>query len=718
MNTPTAREMTRPDFPAVVHTYTDLLRLLRGAGALGVGSLAAATDRTASNIRRDLPKLVAAGVVTFNDDDAHHAVALTDKGRQWVAGRDVADGLVPAPTDPAAAHAAPQRWPIDKFRPNPANRAVDPATIPEMAQAIVAAGDVLHEITATPPDANGVRMILDGERRWRGARLLAEQTRLDGLAIALGLRFVERDATETEQLQIIIITATQRQDLSPLEDARLLHRYQELTGKSAADVARDMGRAGEGRSGLRDVQTKLKVAREATPEAIADYEANGSWDQLRNSVATPREPAPNRQLTAADFGVPADFRAHNRDRTPEQGRAAAAEWIEPGSLETFILPIPNGAEDFGYPWAQVQVARIRGSKGWLAQGGYSTGNFGHHVKLEGVFSGETHAYPSRIVALANAAAIIQDSLGRASKRGVPKGIATWIEHLLAGKIAPEPVETAPAPAADEIETLATPAPSDPWLSEGWSHHAHKTAPLNATGSGVNASLTIYRRPEPLRDTLYRCSAVIELSDGRTLESTRIPGCASLNGAIQLATEDLLHADRDAPRAVIEWLDAMSGEHVVGGKNCLNASRANERRIALGWVVRPSNSGGGGRPETEPSASTSSPSTLIAAIREASRASSIQTHEAIRRVLNERMRQIEAEGFDRASDDDQNGDGELAHAAAAYAGASAGDADAALWWPGGWDPKMFKPTGTIRDLERAGALIIAEIERRLRQGETA
>lgn len=712
MHTPTARETTRPDFPAVVHTYTDALRLLGAEPGSSAEDIAERTDRVPSNVRRDIPKLVAAGVIA--QDLACDGVGwrLTDKGRQWVAGRDVADGLAPAPADRDAP--TPHRWPIDRFRPNPANRAVDPATIPEMAQAIVAAGDVLQEIIATPADANGVRMILDGERRWRGASLLAQQTTLDGLAIAQGLRFVEREATEAEQLQIIIVTATQRQDLSPLEDARLLHRYQELTGKSASDVARDMGRAGEGRSGLRDVQTKLKIAREATPEAIAEYERTGSWDQLRNSVSMPRAQAEptfeSRQLTAADFGVPADFLAHKRDRTPEQGRAAAAEWIEPGSLETFVLPLPQGAKDFGYPLAQVQVARIRGSNGWLAQGGYSTHGVGRHAKLEGVFSAATRAYPSRIAAVAGGASIIQDSLGRARKGGVPKPIADWIERLLAGEIAAEgqgetradidPV-TPDAPAAESRP--ATPA--DAWLTDGWTVHEHKSAPAD-----LNATLTIYRKPEALRDTLYRCRAVIERADGRTLESTRIPGCASLNGAIQLATEDLLHADRTAPRAVIEWLDRMTGDHVVGGVNCLNPSRANERRVALGWVGRPSNSGAGRatRPATP---STGEPS------REAPPAALV-TQDAVRRILDERMRQVEAEGFSREGDDEQNGDGELAHAAAAYAAASAGDPDAALFWPGGWDPEMFKPSGAIRDLEKAGALIVAEIERRIRQGETS
>ncbi|MRL69791.1 hypothetical protein [Brevundimonas sp. SPF441] len=56
---------------------------------------------------------------------------------------------------------------------------------------------------------------------------------------------------------------------------------------------------------------------------------------------------------------------------------------------------------------------------------------------------------------------------------------------------------------------------------------------------------------------------------------------------------------------------------------------------------------------------------------------------------------------------------MALAAAAYAASAAGDPDCALFWPGGWDPHMFKPAGETRDLVRAGALIVAELERRAR-----
>ncbi|KWE95637.1 hypothetical protein WL80_07480 [Burkholderia ubonensis] len=85
--------------------------------------------------------------------------------------------------------------------------------------------------------------------------------------------------------------------------------------------------------------------------------------------------------------------------------------------------------------------------------------------------------------------------------------------------------------------------------------------------------------------------------------------------------------------------------------------------------------------------------------------------AARDVLAERHRQIEQEGR-TPSNDDQYNDGELSDAAAAYALAASGwDLDtAAYYWPNSWAGRWFKPTTARRNLVKAGALILAAIER--------
>ena len=86
--------------------------------------------------------------------------------------------------------------------------------------------------------------------------------------------------------------------------------------------------------------------------------------------------------------------------------------------------------------------------------------------------------------------------------------------------------------------------------------------------------------------------------------------------------------------------------------------------------------------------------------------------AIDDIAAERRRQVEAEGW-TPDHDDEHGDGSLAAAAATYA-FSAATADRFLahdpigFWP--WAAEWWKPSTPRRDLVKAGALIVAEIER--------
>ena len=98
-------------------------------------------------------------------------------------------------------------------------------------------------------------------------------------------------------------------------------------------------------------------------------------------------------------------------------------------------------------------------------------------------------------------------------------------------------------------------------------------------------------------------------------------------------------------------------------------------------------------------------------------------QAAQDVLAERERQIEGEGW-TSKRDDLYTNGSLAKAAATYAiGATLSDAERAtmdefglrgtpyritVLWP--WDWKWWKPKNRRRDLVKAGALILAEIER--------
>lgn len=78
------------------------------------------------------------------------------------------------------------------------------------------------------------------------------------------------------------------------------------------------------------------------------------------------------------------------------------------------------------------------------------------------------------------------------------------------------------------------------------------------------------------------------------------------------------------------------------------------------------------------------------------------------IAAERERQITAEGW-TPEHDDAHKEGELAQAALCYIESALGivdEDDVPLSWP--WDKSWWKPSD--RDLEKAGALIAAEIDR--------
>ena len=244
-----------------IRTNADLARLL---------------GRDGSNMAKTVKALITAGLLT--DQPLHHG--LTEDGRAQLAmiGR--------------AEHGRDKRrvrgfWPLDKIRPNPANRPIDPAGIPGLADTVEDEG-VLQPALLTPPDASGVRMILAGERRWRALCHLRAEGRADD-KVEQGLPFIEREADEATALVITLIENGQREDLSPWEDAQQLKALQDATSWSAREIAKKTGRSpADSDTGVRDVQQKIKVAREASPEAIAEYDRTGSWDQLRDSVTKPR----------------------------------------------------------------------------------------------------------------------------------------------------------------------------------------------------------------------------------------------------------------------------------------------------------------------------------------------------------------------------------------------------------------------------------------------
>lgn len=109
------------------------------------------------------------------------------------------------------------------------------------------------------------------------------------------------------------------------------------------------------------------------------------------------------------------------------------------------------------------------------------------------------------------------------------------------------------------------------------------------------------------------------------------------------------------------------------------------------------------------------------------------HEIADELYEERNRQIFDEGFSPERDVTEHQNGQLAMAAAAYlVSGTAAERQKGVFassfgpdaffvpecWPMGWDPNWFKPGDRRRNLVKAGALIIAELERLDRTKELA
>src|SRR5438132_10566410 len=116
--------------------------------------------------------------------------------------------------------------PIDCLRPNPLNPRgeLHPAGLQELADSIRAQG-VLQPLLVTPAG-----VVVAGHRRLAAARLA-------GLS---DVPVVARDLDRVQQQEIMLVENLQRQDLSPVEEARAYRRLLDA-GHTIAQLARRTG---------------------------------------------------------------------------------------------------------------------------------------------------------------------------------------------------------------------------------------------------------------------------------------------------------------------------------------------------------------------------------------------------------------------------------------------------------------------------------------------
>lgn len=418
--------------------------------------IAAAAGRPVKNIGREIAALETGGLIRAPglDHGEWSSSALTDAGWDAIAALDRAAG----------ATVAELRVMPDMLFPNPMQprKTFDQEKLEGLADSAEEHGDYEQALSVSPPDILGHRYIWEGERRWRASKILiARHGALPG-RMAQGLRCIEREATDTEALFIGLVSNDQRESLPPLEDAFGLLALQEKTGWSGRQLAIKLGRAANGsEKGVTFVQRKLRVARHATPEAIAQYRLDGSWDALVDSCrASDDEPTVDPQ---ADFFPPeaGELRPEPQaDAPPPPTPAAPAvqaedEPIELTALERLVLiEIAHAADAIGQTIGETAVRYVPAGKYWLDLAASS-------LQRQGLVGFKHHGRPYIWVTDAGrewlrdqnvTLPVVQDTLDWARERA---GVDSEVGAYATAWLNPSPEDDAPADAPAAAQDAAS-----------------------------------------------------------------------------------------------------------------------------------------------------------------------------------------------------------------------------------------------------------------------
>jgi ParB family transcriptional regulator, chromosome partitioning protein len=123
--------------------------------------------------------------------------------------------------------------PIGEIRPNPLQprRQFDAAALEELAASISRHG-LLQPVVVNRAASGGYELIA-GERRWRACRLAG----LERIPVV-----VREAVPDADQLALALIENLQREDLTPIEEARAYHHLRSELGLSQEEIAARVGK--------------------------------------------------------------------------------------------------------------------------------------------------------------------------------------------------------------------------------------------------------------------------------------------------------------------------------------------------------------------------------------------------------------------------------------------------------------------------------------------
>lgn len=205
-----------------------------------------------------------------------------------------------------------QEVPIDALRPSPEQprQEFKERSLRELADSIRQKG-ILQPVLVEESDDGGY-VIVAGERRVRAARLAG----LDQVPA------VVRSFTASEKLEIALIENVQRDDLSPLEEARAYRRLMELGSLSQEQVAQKVGKD---RSTVANTLRLLKLSGEAEAALEAGAISAGHARALLMLVNVSDQPVLLKRMMGRGLSVrQAEEMASSMNRGKKGDRSRAA----------------------------------------------------------------------------------------------------------------------------------------------------------------------------------------------------------------------------------------------------------------------------------------------------------------------------------------------------------------------------------------------------------
>lgn len=279
-------------------TAEALLRALKATPDAKPAALAEASGRKPNNISRDLKALEEAGLLQQFADGTRD---LTEAAHDQLAALDRAAGTAEAP-------AGYLQLRHDQLRPDPQNarKSFDPDSLAALADNIYEKGILQAPAAHAVPDANGVRQLTMGERRWRAWGLLIK----DGRWPADHVESIKLSAgDELSRVEAGLIENLQRDDLNHMERGEGFELLAAKYGRTNAEIAKAVGYSPEyvqqhrrlvgldesSKEALRTEDLKfhdaLKILAAPKPDPLSPQEMLVLGEFLHRSMTHPRKGA-------------------------------------------------------------------------------------------------------------------------------------------------------------------------------------------------------------------------------------------------------------------------------------------------------------------------------------------------------------------------------------------------------------------------------------------